>query len=305
LAPFDHVAASGQAYSYAPYAAPLYGKLHASFIPWGGPPAFDPNGTTMGERDGVGSINGVDSFGDPFFLGVEEGITPFEGVTPRAGTYTLNVAIATVGSGGAVTTSTISKSATLSSLTLLPVVTTPVVHPDANGDGGATFTASLPPGVTEAYVQIVDYGPGGGPSNGAATHVLNCQGPRGTQFAPVYYTIHISSAPPATYTLPPAIGPNLATSGGAGNRQPSPSLCSTAQNTTANGGTSTPADDIVVQMIGFDYPVYQMALGLTQNAPPENPQITNAAGQANLTIGVPEEQDHFSTTQVPLSVRHR
>jgi hypothetical protein len=174
----------------------------------------------------------------------------------------------------------------------LPKITAPVLTPDANGDGGATFTTSLPAGVTEAYVQIVDYGPNGGPSENSPTvNPSNCQLARGTRFAPVYYTIHIANPASATYTLPPSIGPNLATSGGISNVQPGPTLCTAAQNTAANGGTATPADDFVVQMIGFDYPIYQAALGLTQQSTPQNPQIANTSGQADVTISVPMEQD--------------
>lgn len=303
LAPYNSVAATGQSYSYAPYAQPFYpATTHPVFVPWGGPPAFDPFGDGMGERDGVGAINGVDSFNEPYFLGVAEGITVFDGVTVRTGQYKLNVAISTVSNGGAVSTQNVSATASLPSLAVLPAISTPALSPDANGDGGATFTMSLPPGVSEAYVQIVDYGPGGGPNNGGATNVSNCQGARGTAFAPVYYTIHIANAASASYQLPPSIGPNLATSGGANTKQPSPTLCTAKQNTAAAGGTSTPADDFVVQAIGFDYPIYQAALGLTQATTPQKPQISNAAGTANITISIPAEQD-AGGAPVPLNVR--
>ncbi len=309
LAPYNHVAATGQSYSYQPYAQPVYDASalpssggNISFIPWGGPPAFDPNGTGLGERDGVGSINGVDSFNDPYFLGVGEGITVFDHVTPRAGAYSLNVAVATVGNGGAVTTSTVTKSANLGSLTMLPTLTAPVLTTDANGDGGATFSATLPPGVSEAYVQIVDYGPGGGPNNGGATNINNCQGARGTLFAPVYYTVHLTASV-ATYQLKPSIGPNLATSGGSSVIQPGPTLCTAAQNTTALG-SPTAADDFVVQMIGFDYPIYAAALGLTQASTPQNPAIATSAGQADITISLPMEQD-AGGAPVPLRRSYR
>jgi hypothetical protein len=212
----------------------------------------------------------------------------------------LNVAISTVGNGGAVTTSSVSKTAQLSHLTTLPALTTPVLT--FVGNGGASFTAALPSGVTEAYVQIVDYGPGGSPSNGT---IANCQGARGTSFAPVYYTIHITSAGLATYTLPPNIGPNLATTGGPSNITPSPSICTATQNTNANGGTATDADNVVVQMIGFDYPIYQAALGLTQSTTPQNPPIAGASGQADITISQAAEQDNNGSTATPLyRVRH-
>src|SRR5579885_93813 len=108
LAPYNAVAEQGQAYAYAPYVEPLYdnGTAHPLFLPWGGPPAFDPDGNGMGTRDGLVPLGG-DSFGNPYFLGVAEGITAFEGVAAGSGTYTLNVSVATVGNGGAVTVNTI------------------------------------------------------------------------------------------------------------------------------------------------------------------------------------------------------
>jgi hypothetical protein len=305
LAPYNAVASTGQAYSYQPYPQPFYSAGDATtayqFIPWGGPPAFDPDGTGMGERDGAGAINGVDSFGDPYFLGVGEGVTVFDGLTPTGGTYTLNLAISTVGNGGSVTTSTVTKTATLNPSIVLPTITTPVFTPD--GNGGGSFTTSLPAGVTEAYVQIVDFGPGGGPNDGAASNVENCQAARGTHFAPVYYTIHITSAASTTYSLPDTIGPNLATSGGASNRQPSPSICTAAQNTAAIG-SSTNGDDIVVQMIGFDYPIYQAALGLTQSSTPQNPAITGGSGQSDITIARAMEQDNGATASPVALIAH-
>jgi len=302
LAPYNAVAETGQAYSYQPYPQPLFGSADLTssyqFIPWGGPPAFDPDHTGMGERDGAGAINGIDSFGDPYFLGVGEGVTVVDGIIPSSGSYTLNVAIATIGNGGAITTSNVSKTASLNAGTILPTITAPLFTPD--GKGGGTFSVTLPGGVTEAYVQIVDYGPGGGPNDGAAPTPANCQGARGTSFAPVYYTIHVTSASTA-YALPDTIGPNLATSGGATNLEPSPSICTAAQN-TSKIGSATNGDDVVMQMVGFDYPIYQAALGLTQSSTPENPTITGASGQADVTISRAVEQDDGATA-APVTLR--
>jgi hypothetical protein len=303
LGPFNGVASTGQAYSYQPYPQPIFSAADAAlityqFIPWGGPPAFDPDGTGMGERDGAGSINGVDSFGDPYFLGVGEGITVFDGTRPSSGSYTLSVAIATVGNGGAVTTGTLKKTAQLNAGTVLPTLTAPVFTPD--GNGGGSFSVTLPGGVSEGLLQIVDFGPGGGPNDGAAAKPANCQGARGTSFAPVYYTMHITPST-TTYSLPDTIGPNLATSGGKTNLQPSPTICTAAQNTAAASGTATNGDDVVVQLLGFDYPAYEISYGLTQSPTPENPAITGSNGQADITISQAQEQDQGATTQVPLT----
>jgi hypothetical protein len=310
IAPYNAVAETGQAYSYQPYPQPFYSDdattpdkiSQFQFVPWGGPPAFDPFQDGLGTRDGTNGINGVDSFGDPYFLGIGEGITVFDGVKVRSGTYMLRVAVATVGSGGGVTTSTVTKSAHLNAASMLPTVFAPAFVPD--GKGGGTLNTALPHGVTEAYLQIVDWGPGGGPNDGAVSTPSNCQGPRGTSFAPVYYTIHVANAARATYRLPDMIGPNLATSGGRSNIKPSPSVCTAAQN-TASAGTTTKGDDIVVQMIGFDYPIFAAAHSLIEATTPQNPHITNGAGQANITISQFMEQDNGSARQAPLLVRHR
>jgi hypothetical protein len=296
LAPYNAVPSTGQAYSYQPYPQPLYGQQDTTssylFIPWGGPPAFDPDGTGLGERDGAGSINGIDSFGDPYFLGVGEGITAFDGVAPSSGSYTLAVGVSTVGNGGAVSTSTLTKTATLNAATVLPAITSPVFTPDDNGGGSFSFT--LPGGATEAEVQIVDYGPNGGPGESSPTsNPLNCQGARGTQFAPVYYTI-VVTAGTTSYTLPDTIGPNTATSGGKSNIVPSPSICTGTQNSTATSGSATAGDDVVIQAIAFDYPAYEAAHSLVSKFT-ENPTIVGSAGQSDLTISQAEEQNNGGT----------
>ena len=305
LQPANAVAATGQGYSYQPYPQPFFNAVDRvsqyQFVPWGGPPAFDPNKDGMGTRDGL-FLAGVDSFGDPFFLGVGEGITAFDGVKARSGDYTLSVAISTVGTGGGVSTTTVNKTAHLDASHVLPAINAPVFTFD--GKGGGKFTLALPHGATDGYVQIVDFGPKGGPKDGASGTPSNCQGVRGTHFAPVYYTVHVHNAGRATYRLPDEIGPNLATSGGRGNLQPSPSICTAAQN-TKKAGSATQADDVVIQAMGFNYPIYQAALGLIAATTPQNPRISNSAGQADITISRAMEQDNGSTNQTPLFVRRR
>jgi hypothetical protein len=130
---------------------------------------------------------------------------------------------------------TASKTATLTtSASPLGVATSPTFTSDGTGGGMLTFT--MPTGATEAYVELIDFGPSGS------------AGP------PVYYTIETTSS--GALTLPDNIGP-----GGA---------ASTATN-----------DQLVVQVIGFDYPAYEMdypkSLG---NA---SPAITTS-GQDDITI---------------------
>ncbi|HTV74348.1 MAG TPA: hypothetical protein VME66_11700 [Candidatus Acidoferrales bacterium] len=286
LAPYNVVDTTQQSYSYAPYAQPFYEQDSSRlFEPWGGPPAFDPNGDGMGWRDGLAPA-GIDSFGDPYFLGIGEGITTFESVTPLPGAYQLAVQIGTVGNNGTTHVATISASATLASvLQMLPDITTPTVTPDANGDGGASVVVVLPAGVTEAFVQIVDFGPGSGP--GVSSDLpANCQGPKGTSFAPVYYTIEVTAS--GTYQLPATSGPNINATGGNKLLTPTPSICTAAQNTAALG-TATSADDFTVQIIGFDYPDYEAVQSLMLKTVPQAPTITGPNGQSDITISAPLE----------------
>ena len=313
LAPFNSTG-GGVSYSYQPYAQPVYASslnvlapagadaVH-QFVPWGGPPAFDPDRNGMGTRDGLVPIF-FDSFNAPVFLGVGENITTFEFVTPRTGTYALSAQIGTLGSGGTPVITTITATAPLNSLALLPTLTTPLVTPDANGDGGATFTATLPGGVTEALVQIVDWGPGGGPNNGAS--VANCQGPKGTSFAPVYYTVFITAS--GTYQLGALHGANTNLSGGVTNLTPSHSLCTLADNQSPPDGVApaTAGDNFTVEMIGFDYPAYEATVSLLAPTVPQRPVILGPSGQDDITISQPMEQDYPNyNVQIPLSAaRH-
>lgn len=313
LAPFNAAAGSGQAYTYQPYVLPIFAgsttvlppatadTVH-QFIPWGGPPAFDPTCFEppppgfcdgMGTRDGIFPILNPDNFGAPVFLGVGEGVTVFEFVTPHLGVYTLSTQIGTLGAGGAQIITSQTKTAQLSSTLLLPTLSTPVVTPDANGDGGATFTIpgpTLPAGVTEELVQIVNWGPGGGPLNGGAS-VGNCQGPRGPAFAPVYYTVLVRA--PGVFQLGTLHGANTNLSGGATNLKPSHSICTLADNQSPPDGVppASAGDNFTVEVLGFDYPAYEMASSLIQSTVPQLPGITGANGQADITISRPNEED--------------
>lgn len=309
LAPYNVVANTAQSYSYQPYPQPIYdsGQTHQLFVPWGGPPAFDPDHNGMGTRDGL-IILGADSFtygwcsiapGCPYFLGVGEGITFFEGVAPHTGRYSLAVQVGIIGSNGSKQLSTISTNAQLSSLTILPTLSAPQVTPDASGDGGATFSATLPAGVSEALVQIVDYGPGAGPiefAGGGSLNAPNCQGAKGTSFAPVYYTILVQAS--GAYALGAKHGANNL-AGGNGSLTPTPSICTAVQN-NATVGTNV-GDNISVQMIGFDYPAYEAAVSLTQATVPQAPNITGPGGQSDITISLGAEEDYPGYAPTPLS----
>ncbi len=295
IAPYNVVANTAQAYSYAPYPQPMYdnGQTHPLFVAWGGPPAFDPDGNGMGTRDGL-IILGTDALGFNYFLGVGEGLSVFEGVTPSTGVYSLAVQISFVASGGGQQSVTFTVNAGLGSTALLPTVTAPFVTPNPSLDGGATFTAAaLPAGVTEELVQIVDYGPGGGPLAGGGASIANCQGPKGTSFSPVYYTVVVKAA--GSYNVGRLHGPNNL-AGGAGTLTPTQTICTEPQNNAVAGAAA--GDNFTVQVIGFDYPEYEAALSLTQGSTPQTPQITGASGQSDITISLPVEEDWTSSGYV-------
>ena len=253
IEPFNY-GEGGQPDSITPYVQPLYGPSGSSsglnaFIPWGGPPAFDPNHDGEGTRDGKIYPNGT--------LGIEEGLDVFSSITPVAGPYTLSVAIpANTG------TVSFTKTAGLASTTPLPDVVGPT--PVLDGSGGLTFTATLPPGVTEAYVQVVDIGLVASSGSGAGT---SCNG--SSPGVPTYYTVVVRPGS-LSGTIGDASGP-LGT----------PSICTSAQNTTQNSGNTTLGDAFTVQLIGFDYPVYEASPTISQSP---NPAIVGSAGQSDVTI---------------------
>ena len=232
-----------------PYPQPNYNNTDANaFEPIGGPPAFDPNGDGEGTRDGT--FNSA-------ILGVNEGINAFEGVTTKAGAYKESVLIP---SNGSVQT-TLTTNFTLPAATLLPVPTAPTFVPD--GKGGGTFAVTLPAGVTDALLNIEDLG-------SATSGVNNCY----TNGAPpAYFTIHVTAS--GTVTLPDSDGVGSPT-------VHNPTICTAAQNTTANGGTATKGDAYTVQLIGADYPLYASNVLFTLSTP--NPAILGAGGSDDITI---------------------
>ncbi len=259
----------GVASSYVPYTEPLFDtdpKVSPyAFVDFGGPPAFDPDGTGLGLRDGLNSLGaGV--------LGIPEGITTFADVVASPGTYTLSVSVPT----GVSSYGTVTATANLGSTAVLGTITAPTLTLD--GKGGGTFPiAALPAGVTEELVQIVDFGPlnGMGQSLG-----VSCQGPIGAAegAGPVYYTILVKA--PGTYTLPDTIGPNTTVTQGKSVITPSPSICTGKQNTAA-AGTATPGDTYTVQAIGADYPLYESLYPINTS---QTPTLVGANGQADITI---------------------
>ncbi len=226
----DNSTTAGNA-SFARYALPFYRPAAAKLRYIAGPPAFPQ------------TRNGNYATG---FAGWTLGFTDFA-ATPVAGAYALNVVIPTgFDAASNPTTGTISASATLASTTLLPAFATPTFAPD--GAGGGTATVTVPAGVTDAYIFVVD----------TAAGATDCF--PGTQSRPVYYAIETRTAGVQTLTLPDTLGPTAP--GFATTR----SICS--------------GDSYVVYAVGFDYDA-------TAAAPPAStaqlPPIVGANGQADIT----------------------
>jgi hypothetical protein len=246
IEPFNY--GDGTPFTNVPYPVPLYDAVAAdpnSFVAWGGPPAFDLGGNGQSV---VGS--GLVPAGQ---AGLAEGLDVFAGVTPRTGAYSLSASIP-ANTGQATATA----SATLASTALLGAVAPAI--PTLDAGGGASLTATLPAGVTEAYLEVTDIGPASGNA---------CNGASAT--TPIYYTILVRAGQPSG-TLSDAAGP-----GGA------PSLCSPAQN-TAFDGSATPGDQFLVQTIGFDYPLYENSYTTASSNINPAPAFAGANGQADVTI---------------------
>lgn len=226
----------------------------------GGPPAY-PN-----VRNGTEPTN--PNTGVPF-QGYPMGFTDFN-LTPVAGTYSLALVVPTGFAGSTPTSTTVTAAATLSTLVALPPFPTPTIA--FNGTGGATVTAVVPPGVTEAFIVIRDAGQANGNPN--------CY--PGSEQPPAYYTFRTTTTGVQTFTLPDTIGPTF-------SGQPvTPSICTSTMNTATfakNNPTITPTpaqggDAVTVYAVGFNYGAF--AAGPPNSSSP-TPTIVGANGQADLT----------------------
>jgi hypothetical protein len=245
-----------------PYTQPLYDPGNCSpssssscvpdpnlFVPWGGPPAFDPNHNGQGTRDGTF---------DSSVLGVAMGINVFLGVTVNPGSYQLNTIIPTINQNFTKTAGT-----NVGTVTTLGAAVAPSFTPD--GNGGGTFNVVMPTGATDGLIQIEDIGP---PATSSNPTPINCykQGQ-----PPAFFTIHFTGSGVAT--LPDNDGP--------GNPNlHSATICTAAQNAAV--GTTSGGDQILVWLIGADYPLYasQYLFTLTNPAP----HILGPLGTDDITI---------------------
>jgi hypothetical protein len=164
----------------------------------------------------------------------------------------------------------------LHSTALLPAIVPPkTVTTDGNG-GLKSIPIVVPPGVTEAFVQITDLGP-------TANDALSCNGSAGPDAdtpLPTYYTLRVTAS--GTYALADLLGPVAKPSA------TNPSLCTPAQNTAyslANSSGFTgqsDGDQFTVQLIGFDYPAFA-ASPIDELGNPA-PTLTGPNGQSDVTI---------------------
>lgn len=235
IEPFNFNTDNGVPYTYSPYWMPLYDSTSDTngFAPLGWPPAFPSTGNSPA-------------------VAYSEGLDVFAGVTPVPGTYTLTVKVPVT----PVFTQT--ANAGLNSTALLPAWVPQNPSLDGNDDGGASFPITLPAGVTEAYIQIIDYGPGGSS--------VSCNG---SNSAPVSYTVFVNAS--GTATIAGNLGP-----GG------KPTICDADLNTAANDNAPTPSDVFTVQLVGFDYPWYEASYPNSNGKP--SPAISGANGQSDVTI---------------------
>ena len=261
---------TGTPFQTAPYPVPLYDSASPTFtatgdpnafVPWGGPPAFLLTGSTT-------SVVGNSNY-PAGTKGVSEGIDVFAGIAPvGGGLYTLAVAIPTTTAGTPSATATFTLPAPL---TVLGAAVAPAYVPGAGATaGGGTFALVMPALATEAYLQITDYGPATATSascNGSGTGDTVATAGNGVGKA-ITYTLEATAS--GTLTLPPALGP-----GG------TPSVCTAAQNTAADGA-ATPADQIAIQVVAFDYDLYHASYPASLGV--ANPPILGTRGSDDLTI---------------------
>ncbi len=252
----------GTPFQVAPYPVPLYDTVANDpnqFVPWGGPPAFvlpSSNGDSV-----VGNSNYPAGT-----AGISEGLDVFASIAPVVGQpYSMSVSVpANTG-----TTSAPPKSFTIPGPTLPTVsaATAPSYSVTTNTFSGFALPTASNGAPVEAYVEVVDYGP----SPTTKPQPASCNGSSAAK--PVYYTLWTNSG--ALPALPASQGP-----GG------SSTLCSAAQNTTADGA-ATPGDDIVIQEIAFDYPAYEMSytgVSGTGSAGVPNPPYVGKGGSDDLSI---------------------
>jgi len=171
------------------------------------------------------------------FAGYLPGFTPVE-IAPVSGQYTLKVVVSAQNAAPF----TYSQSATLTTTVPLAALAAPTFVGD--GAGGGTGTVTVPAGVTETMIYIVDALP-----------------------SPLFYAVGpIAGSGVHAYALPDHLG-----------------VCvgSGCQNGSGAGKSLNTGDTYFISAIGYDYPAFEAGPpGNTQ----QNPAIKGANGQADITM---------------------
>jgi hypothetical protein len=271
----DLVQNSGASIRYDALALPLDFALSCPIsqpsVQWyGGPPAWPAS-------SGFGIPTG-DPAGE-YFHGYPFGFMDFDDVAPVAGAYTLNVAFGDSATGTQYANAT--ASANLSTTAALPVIAPPVLT--VNGDGSGTVQLTVPPGVTEAIVEI------------AASY---CQQ---TAALSHYYSLLTKQTGPQTLVLSNNLGP-VSASG-----TPTHTFCTAADD--ALPGAQPPPHRYAIAAAGFDYPAYEASYPQSTAL---SPTISNVAGQADVTTSTQTNGEYTETATGQsrprtrgASIRHR
>jgi hypothetical protein len=219
------------------------------FMPlYGGPPAWP-------SAEGYGIPTGDPSTGE-YFHGYPLGYMDLDYVKPVRGQYVLNVQFATSPDGTQYGYN--QAVANLTSTKLLPAIATPTLT--IHNDGSGTVFVNVPPGVTEALVEIAaSYCP----RQSVSSHVLH------------YYSLLTHQTGPQTLTLTNNLGPPVA-----GGSTPTDTFCTAADDVLYGKTTHT----YTVEAIGFDYPAFEASYPQSTSL---LPPIANAAGQADITTSAP------------------
>ena len=171
------------------------------------------------------------------FAGYAPGFIPVE-IAPVAGTYTLSVHVAAQNAPPF----TYAQNATLASTAALPALPAPTFAGD--GAGGGSGTVTVPGGVTETMVYIVD-----------------------------------ASAGPLFYAVGPLAGSGALPFGLARSSRPVHRVG--IQNTANAGNSLNTGDTYFISAVGFDYPAFQAGPPANRQ---QTPVIVGANGQADITM---------------------
>ena len=223
----------------------------------GGPPAFPrttdgnyPPGFSYGSSViGIGGSSQIFPHGFPL------------------GTYTLTVTTPP----GSSASHTWTASAKLSKMTMLPTIPAPQLAFDGLGGGAVSFV--VPAGLSELFVAISSA------ADFCWPFATNTSDQTGTQTSSGIFTLFVKApkAGPLTLAIPDNLGPPSANAN-------APTFCSVAQNLKAAPTGPFGGAQASVEIIGTDYPLYEMSY---PQSIVQLPTIVGSTGQSDATISLP------------------